>query len=100
MAIAAQIILEAARAEGFELAGLTPALPHRDFARYSEWVERGLAAGMTYLTDHRAAVREDPRNLLSTARTMLCVGTFTQCSHTNLKVLIDTAANYPLGAPH
>lgn len=72
--VEAQIILDAAQAEGFELAGLTPALPHRDFVRYSDWVERGLAAGMTYLSDHRAAVREDPRHLMPIARTMLCVG--------------------------
>lgn len=67
-------MLAAARAEGFELAGLTPALPHRDFALYEAWVARGLAAGMGYLTDHRAAVRADPRELLASARSMLCVG--------------------------
>ncbi len=72
--IAAQVVLEAARAEGFELAGLTAALPHRDFALYEQWVERGLAAGMGYLTDHRRAVRADPRELLGSAKTMLCVG--------------------------
>jgi epoxyqueuosine reductase len=70
----AQLVLEAARAEGFELAGLTPAAPQADFARYEHWVAAGMAAGMGYLQDHRADVRRDPRAILPSARTMLCVG--------------------------
>ncbi len=56
------------------MAGLTPALPHADYQMYRSWVEDGMAAGMTYLTDHRAGVRADPRHLLPSAKTMLCVG--------------------------
>lgn len=74
MLVDAQIVLKAALAEGFELAGLTRALPHEDYSRQVAWVERGMAAGMTYLTDHRAGVRQDPRLIFPEAVSMLCVG--------------------------
>jgi len=66
--------MDAARAEGFELAGVTQALPHRDHGRHMSWAERGMAADMGYLTDHRAGVREDPRLIFPEAVSMLCVG--------------------------
>jgi epoxyqueuosine reductase len=59
---------------GFELAGVTPALPLADTALYREWVDRGFAGEMRYLTDHRAEVRTDPRQLLRSARSVICVG--------------------------
>jgi epoxyqueuosine reductase len=59
---------------GFELAGVTSALPSPDFARYQAWVERGMAGRMGYLTDRRADVRADPRNLLASAKSILCLG--------------------------
>jgi epoxyqueuosine reductase len=59
---------------GFELAGFAPATPAADFAGYEAWLASGFAGEMTYLTDHRAALRSDPRNLLPSARTVLCVG--------------------------
>jgi epoxyqueuosine reductase len=67
-------IREHARACGFELAGVAAALPAEDRARYHEWVAAGHAGAMRYLTDHRAAVRDDPRNLLPSARSIICVG--------------------------
>jgi epoxyqueuosine reductase len=63
-----------ARECGFELAGATPAEPLADAANYLDWAARGLAGEMRYLTDHRAQVRTDPRNMLPSARTVLCVG--------------------------
>ncbi len=59
---------------GFELAGVAAAEPLRDFDRYREWTEKGFAGEMRYLTDRRAEVRRDPRNLLESARSILCVG--------------------------
>ncbi len=59
---------------GFELAGVTPALPLADTALYRDWVDRGFAGEMRYLTDHRADVRTDPRQLLPSARYVICVG--------------------------
>ena len=73
-AIGAEEVRELARECGFELAGVTPAIPLADTARYGEWVERGFAGEMRYLTDRRAGVREDPRHLLASARSVICVG--------------------------
>jgi len=59
---------------GFELAGVAPAIPIAEAAFYHHWVDTGYAGKMGYLTDHRADVRNDPRNLLPTARSIICVG--------------------------
>ena len=64
-----------ARECGFELAGVARAEPLTDdVARYQEWTARGMAGEMRYLTDRRAEVRSDPRNLLAGARSVICVG--------------------------
>ncbi len=64
-----------ARECGFELAGIAAAEPlPGDFARYQSWVEAGMAGRMGYLTDRRAGLRGDPRNLLPGARSIICVG--------------------------
>jgi len=64
-----------ARECGFELAGVARAEPIADdVARYQEWAARGMAGEMRYLTDRRADVRSDPRNLLAGARSLICVG--------------------------
>ena len=67
-------IRELARECGFELAGVAAAVPAEDRARYRDWVAAGYAGEMRYLTDRRAAVRDDPRNLLASARSVICVG--------------------------
>lgn len=67
-------IREMARQCGFELAGVAAAVPAEDRARYHEWVAAGRAGKMGYLTDRRAGVRDDPRNLLASARSVICVG--------------------------
>jgi epoxyqueuosine reductase len=67
-------VASAARECGFELAGVASALPVADRERYRRWVSAGLAGEMAYLTDRRAAVRDDPRNLLPSARSIICVG--------------------------
>jgi epoxyqueuosine reductase len=63
-----------ARECGFELAGVAAALPAGDRTRYYDWVAAGHAGEMRYLTDHRAEVRDDPRNLLPSAKSIICVG--------------------------
>ncbi len=59
---------------GFELAGIAAADPAEDFARYERWLERGFAGEMRYMTDRRAELRRDPRSLLRSARSVICVG--------------------------
>ena len=70
-----------AREAGFELAGVTPAIPSPDFARYRTWVERGMAGQMAYLTDRRANIRAAPRNLLPSAQSILCLGKLYNTDH-------------------
>jgi epoxyqueuosine reductase len=69
-----ETIQRIARECGFELAGVAPAGPVEDFARYQAWVARGYAGEMRYLIDHRREVRRDVRNLLPSARSVICVG--------------------------
>ncbi len=67
-------LLEIARREGFALAGIAAAVPSPDAPAYQDWAARGLAGRMGYLTDQRAAIRDDPRLLLPSARSILSVG--------------------------
>ncbi len=69
-----QQIKNLAHEAGFELAGIAPALPAPESAYYRQWVADGMAGEMRYLTGHRAAVRGDPRLLLPSAKSILCVG--------------------------
>lgn len=67
-------VKRAARECGFELAGIAEAAPAGDFTRFEQWVERGMAGEMRYMTDRRAELRRDPRSLLPNARSVICVG--------------------------
>ncbi|HYP05864.1 MAG TPA: tRNA epoxyqueuosine(34) reductase QueG [Bryobacteraceae bacterium] len=66
-------VQQLARDCGFELAGVAPAAPLSDAESFLEWVAAGMAGSMGYLTDHRAHLRQDPRLLLPTARSVICV---------------------------
>jgi epoxyqueuosine reductase len=67
-----------ARECGFELAGVARAEPTEqtteDYARYERWAASGMAGEMRYLTDRRNPLRRDPRSLLASARSVICVG--------------------------
>src|ERR1051326_2287636 len=67
-------IVDAARECGFELAGVARAEPVEERGWYHAWTAAGHAGEMRYLTDCRADVRDDPRNLLPSARSIICVG--------------------------
>jgi epoxyqueuosine reductase len=72
--VTAKAIQRLARDCGFELAGIARASPlPEDNHRYLDWVERGMAGAMGYLTDRRATVRTDPRLLLPTACSIICL---------------------------
>ncbi|MBV9508246.1 MAG: tRNA epoxyqueuosine(34) reductase QueG [Acidobacteriia bacterium] len=59
---------------GFELAGVARAEPVSERTWYHDWVNAGFAGEMRYLRDRRAQVRDDPRNLLPSARSVICAG--------------------------
>ena len=67
-------VIQSAHEAGFELAGIASVGPVADYSRYQDWVEKGMAGKMGYLTDNRAQIRADVRNLLPSARSVLCVG--------------------------
>ena len=67
-------VRELALACGFDLAGVARAEPAADRSRYAEWVAAGHGGAMGYLTDRRAALRDDPRSLLSSALSVISVG--------------------------
>lgn len=69
-----EIIKTIATECGFDLVGVTPAIPASEADFYHDWVASGYAGEMAYLTDRRAQVRNDPRNLLASARSIICVG--------------------------
>jgi len=69
-----EILHSLARECGFGLSGVAAAQPHADALPYNQWVDAGFAGEMRYLTDHRAEKRSDPRSLLPSARTVLCLG--------------------------
>ena len=72
--LTADHIRELARRCGFELAGVAAAASAPDRARYHEWVAAGRAGKMAYLAGRRAALRDDPRLLLESARSVISVG--------------------------
>jgi epoxyqueuosine reductase len=59
---------------GFELAGVARAEPLPEFELYREWVAAGMAGEMRYLAGRRGQMRADPRSLLPSARSIICVG--------------------------
>ena len=72
--ISSRLVRELEAECGFALAGVAAPGPVPDFARFRDWVDRGLAGEMRYLTDHRADVRNHPEHLLPGVRSIICVG--------------------------
>jgi epoxyqueuosine reductase len=69
---AARIFREEAEREGFSRVGIARAQEPPGFARFSEWIAAGRHAGMRYL-ERTAQVRSSPENLLSGARSVVCL---------------------------
>ena len=74
MAISKEQIKTLAVECGFELAGVAAAGPLADYARFTQWRQAGMAAGLSYLTDHRGDMRSDPESLLPGVQSIVCVG--------------------------
>jgi len=68
------VVTTLARECGFELAGVAPAAAPPEWEFYRQWIDSGMAGEMRYLAGHRAAIRRDVRNLLPSARSVICVG--------------------------
>jgi epoxyqueuosine reductase len=90
LSITAAEIKELAGACGFELAGVASARPPEDFVRFDEWRQKGRAGEMGYLTDRRGDLRADPRNLLPTAKSIVCVGKLYNTPHPHTDEITDT----------
>src|SRR5574337_17129 len=56
---------------GFDLAGIAPLGVWKDLEFSRQWVERGYGGEMHYLENAR---REDPRRVLPSAKSVICVG--------------------------
>ena len=61
LSIPAETLKQIALECGFELAGVAAARPIAETGYFRDWLDRGMAGKMSYLTDHRADVRMDPK---------------------------------------
>ncbi len=68
-----KLIKKKAQEIGFDLVGITPALPHKDLPFFDQWIQQGRDASMTYL-QRRRDDRADPRRLLENAKSIICCG--------------------------
>src|SRR5215510_7641295 len=63
-----------AREIGFDVCGIAPAADHSELQFFSEWIARGFAGSMAYLS-RSVERRRDVRNVLPSARTVIVTGT-------------------------
>ncbi len=66
-------IISRAYALGFDLVGIAPAQPSPHAAEFIAWLEAGYAGTMAYMA-REPARRQDPRNILDGARSVVSVG--------------------------
>jgi epoxyqueuosine reductase len=69
--ISAARVKQCALEAGFDLAGIAPLPPAEDLEFSRRWVDKGFAGEMQYLRNPK---RDDPRRVLSSARSAVCVG--------------------------
>ncbi|HEY7170497.1 MAG TPA: tRNA epoxyqueuosine(34) reductase QueG [Vicinamibacterales bacterium] len=74
MPLTSAVIKRRARELGFDACGIAPATAHPELRFFSEWLSRGYAASMAYLS-RSAATRADVRQLLPSARSVIALAT-------------------------
>jgi epoxyqueuosine reductase len=74
MGLTADQVKTQARALGFDACGIAPAADHPELGFFADWVSRGYAASMAYLT-RSAEGRADVRRVLPSARTVVVTAT-------------------------
>jgi epoxyqueuosine reductase len=94
LTVTAQQIKQLAHACGFELAGVTAAVPSHDLARFETWRAAGMAGEMTYMTDRRGDLRAEPRSLLPDARSIVCVGKLYNTPHEYSTAMTDSGRGW------
>lgn len=85
-------ICERARVVGFDLCGVAPADSLAELSHLKEWLERGYAGEMIYLSDPR---RADPRRVLEAARSLIVVALNYNTPHPYSTEWAAAAANDP-----
>jgi epoxyqueuosine reductase len=72
--LASEDVKALAAEAGFDLCGIAPAAAHRELRLFREWLQRGYAGTMGYLS-RTAARREDARHVLPSARSVIVTAT-------------------------
>lgn len=96
--LTASTVKEQARAIGFDLCGIAPAEHFPELDRFSEWIARGYAGEMAYLT-RSAGTRSSIRGFLPSARSVIVVAAVYDASDESLAAGGDRAriARYARG---
>jgi epoxyqueuosine reductase len=63
---------------GFDLVGIAPPSAIKDLAFLPQWIKKGYGGEMNYLTNPK---RQDPRQVLLSVKSILCVGLIYNTSH-------------------
>ncbi len=105
MPLTAARIRDKARALGFTLCGITPAQPSPTLASYLRWIQRGMHGEMGYMArPDRVRRRQDLREILPGARSLIIVGIDYQASFADENALSDPArgriASYAWGVDY
>ena len=69
-------------------------MPSEDFARFEAWRAAGMAGEMGYLTDQRGDLRSDPRHLLPSAQSIVCVGKLYNTEHPHTTEVDSTSRGW------
>ena len=105
MPLKAARIRDKARELGFTLCGITPAQPSPTLASYLRWIQRGMHGEMGYMArPDRVRRRQDLREILPGARSLIIVGLDYQASFADENTLSDPArgriASYAWGVDY